>query len=224
MRNRITLIGAALVSMVSWERVAGADPVVAPPADRAPHQQSRLFAGFEAGFLVTRPLRVDGKRASDEGGNLYVGFHAGYSHALSDRFGVMGLTRYSAWTTAWAERAGEERNRIDLSLGPEVHARDGIVGAYCSLPLGPTIVQSQAAEGRAVQHSYRGGLGVNAGLLCGVDIAGRHSGGYVELAWITHVTWLDHTARLIRSGAVVNESYQYVDNVLLFSAGYLYRL
>ncbi|AKU99066.1 hypothetical protein AKJ09_05730 [Labilithrix luteola] len=83
---------------------------------------------------------------------------------------------------------------------------------------------SQAGEGRAVQHSYGTGLGANGGLLCGVDIAGRHSGGYFELAWIAHITWLDHTARLVRTGTVVNESYQYIDHVLLFSAGYLYRL
>ncbi|MDF2697292.1 MAG: hypothetical protein K0S65_5675 [Labilithrix sp.] len=89
--------------------------------------------------------------------------------------------------------------------------------------MGVTIAQSQAGTGRAVQEWYGPGRGLNFGLAGGFAFPGRHS-AYFDLAWLMHVTWIDHSARLTSSGAIVKESYEYRDHMLLLVIGYLFRL
>jgi hypothetical protein len=186
---------------------------------------SRIFVGQELGFMIPRALWIDGKSAAREAGSgLYYGFHVGYSHALSQRFGVLGLTRLGTWSTPSAEARGEERFRVDVAVGPEIHDPREAWGWHVSAPLGVTVAQSKAGTGRAIQESYGSGHGLNFGLVVGGELTGRHSGVYFEAAWITHFTWIDHSVRDNRSGAVVRESFEYVDHLMLFNVGYLYRL
>lgn len=223
MTIRFVALGVVVAGVLSWARVAGADV----PSSDATSRHSRLFAGTDFGFILPGAAWGDGKRVAGEGGNLTFGYHAGYSHALSQRFGVLGLTRFGIWRTALAEARDEERFRIDLALGPELRVGDRTGGWRLSAPLGVTIAQSQAGTtGRAVRDSYGPGRGLNFGLVGGFDISPpRSSGGlYVDFSWITHVTWIDRTARLTSSDSVIHESYSYVDHLMLCTVGGLIRL
>ena len=207
---------AVLVAMMSWSCAAAADV----PTRAAMVSRSRLFAGFEIGYIGQPILWIDGKRATEGRGILNAGFHAGYSHSLGRYFGVLGLTRFGTWRSEWAEARGEERYRVDLALGPELRIGDGW---HVSAPMGVTIAQSQAGTGRAVREWYGPGRGLNFGLAAGYAFPGRHA-AYFDLAWLLHVTWIDHSAVLTSSGALSKESYKYVDQLLLLVVGYQYRL
>lgn len=207
---------AVVVGVMSWPCVAAAD---VPPRD-ASHRPSKLFAGFEIGFMRPPTLWIDGKRATEGEAKLNGGFHAGYSHSLGRYFALLGLTRFGTWNTPLAGARGEGRYRVDLALGPELRIGDGW---HVSAPMGVTIAQSGAGTGRAVRDWYGPGRGLNFGLAGGFAFPGLHS-AYFDLAWRMHVTWIDHFARLLSSGAVAKESYEYVDHQLLLVVGYLYRL
>ncbi|MBX3193117.1 MAG: hypothetical protein KF819_39400 [Labilithrix sp.] len=217
MTIRVVVAGAIVVGMLSSARIASADE----PGDDA-RRRSRIFVGHDLGFMTARALWIDGKSGPTDGGGLYYGLHAGYAHALSRWFGVTGLTRFGAWGSSSTSANGDERSFLDLALGPEIHGGDKTGGLHVSAPLGVTIAQSRAGAGRAVQESYSPGRGLNLGLTAAYEVSGLHSGAYFGLSWITHFTWIDHGAR-DRSGAVVRESFTYVDHLMLFNIGYLYR-
>ncbi len=221
--RHFVIMAAVVATMLSRVSAANADASRSLPVPRP----SRLFLGADVGFLVPGPVSIDGKRVAGEGGNLYFGLQTGYSHALSHRIGVLGLTRIGGWKTALAEARDEQRYRVDLALGPELRGENANDGWHVSAPLGVTIAQSQAGTtGRAVRDSYGPGRGVNFGLTGGFHLPGPRSrgGAYFDLSWITHITWIDHTAKLTSSGAAIAESYAYVDHMLVLSVGGLLRL
>ncbi len=220
MMSRFIGAGAALVAMLTSAHFAGA----AEPTSDVVRHESKVFGGVDFGLFAPSSLTINGKRAANEAGNPYAGFHVGYSHALSQRFGVLGLTRFGTWNTEWADTRDEQRYRIDMALGPEIHGGDKTGGWHLSAPIGATLAQSQGRMGRAVQDSYGPGRGMNFGLVAGLDVGGFPAGAYFDVSWIAHITWIDHAARFAGSDVVVHDSYRYVDSVFLLTVGYLYRL
>jgi hypothetical protein len=100
------------------------------------------------------------------------------------------------------------------------HASEWRIG----LPLGYTRAWINPGEGRAVDESFSAAHGMNLSVVAGVDFIGKHHGGFIDLAYAVHLTWLTHTATLKSDRSVQSkESYRYLDQALVFGVGYVYR-
>jgi hypothetical protein len=123
---------------------------------------------------------------------------------------------------------GESRTRAQLALGPV------FVGTYqtrrpniewrIGMPFGYTRAWFNPGKDRAVEENFSTAHGMNLSLVAGIDILGKHHGGFVDLAYALHLTWLSHTATLKSDESVqAKQSYRYLDLGVVFGSGYVYR-
>ena len=82
---------------------------------------SRLFLGSTVHGDTTK-LEIDGTEAAEEHGGSGFGVAGGYGHTVAvPWFRLFGVVRFHEWDSDWSNRAGEERWRLDLAVGPQVY-------------------------------------------------------------------------------------------------------
>jgi len=197
-------------------------------ADTPSPPRSRLYMGSTASISAHSSLTVDGRSQGDEGGAFGVAVGVGYLQRLVPHLGVGLFAGIGTASSYWAEQRGEHRNRAQLALGPVFFGtelrRSPTLEWRIGLPIGYTRAWLSPGPGRAVEETYSPGSGVNISLIGGLDILGAHHGGYVDLGYALHLTWLTHTATLKADPSVQSQqSYRYFDHAIILGTGYTYR-
>lgn len=197
-------------------------------ADSPSPPRSRLYMGSSFSISAQSSLTVDGRPQGDEGGAFGLAVNVGYLQRLVPHLGVGLFAGMGLAPSYWSEQRGETRNRAQLALGPvffgtEVRRRPTIEWRI-GLPIGYTRAWLRPGPGRAVEETYSPGSGLNISLIGGLDILGAHHGGYFDLGYALHLTWLTHTATLKADPSVQSQqSYRYSDHALIVGTGYTYR-
>jgi hypothetical protein len=197
-------------------------------ADTPSSPRSRLYVGSTFSFSARSSLTVDGHRQDDEGGAIGLAFSAGYLQRLLPHLGAGLFAGVGSAPTYWSEQRGEIRNRAQLAVGPVFFgtaiARRPTVEWRIGLPIGYTRAWFTPGPRRAVTEDYSPANGLNVSLIGGLDILGAHHGGYIDLGYAFHLTWLTHTATLDADPSVGSrQSYRYLDGAVIFGTGYSYR-
>lgn len=197
-------------------------------AETTKRLSSRLYAGVAFGGIGSgASLCIDDGPSEDEGGTANLALNAAYLQGILPYFGVGLFAGVGSANTAWSADRGENRTRVPLALGPvfigPVPGGPGVEWRI-GLPVGYTLAWFKPAKGRAVEESYSSARGINASLVLGADIIGKHHGGFIDLAYTFHLTWLTHTATLRSDESVrVQQSYRYFERALALGAGYVYQ-
>lgn len=199
--------------------------VPAARAETPSRLSSRLYLG--AALASGEPkLSIDGGPLLDEDSTINAALNAGYLQGLLPYFGVGLYAGFGSAGTYWSQNRGESRVRAELALGPVFvfqlpwFSNDWRIG----LPVGYTLAWFKPAEGRAVEDEYSTGHGMNAALVFGADIVGKHHGGFIDFAYTYRLTWLTHTATLKSDESVrVEQSYRYSEGGMAFGGGYVYK-
>jgi hypothetical protein len=197
---------------------------------KADRLSSRLYTGVAlsvGGDESAASLRVDDGPSQDEGSSPNVAFNAAYLQGLLPHFGVGLFAGVGSADTYWSNERGESRTRVRLALGPvfvaDLPGTNGIEWRI-GIPIGYTLAWYKPAKGRAVEETYSNASGMNAALVVGADIVGKHHGGFIDLAYSFHLTWLTHTATLRSDESVhVQQSYRYFERTLALGGGYVYQ-
>jgi hypothetical protein len=197
-------------------------------ADTPSPPRSRLYTGSTFSFSAHSSLTVDGRAQDEEGGAVGLAFSLGYLQRLLPHLGAGLFAGLGSAPSYWSEQRGETRNRAQLALGPVFFGtavrRRPTIEWRIGLPIGYTRAWLNPGPSRAVEESYSPANGVNFSLIGGLDILGAHHGGYVDLGYTLHLTWLTHTAILKADSSVQSQqSYRYFDRALVLGTGYTYR-
>jgi hypothetical protein len=189
---------------------------------------SRLYQGFSFGnFGVSSSLSIGDHRHDEESG-FNVAVNVGYLQGLRRYLGLGLFAGIGSGDTYWSEQRGESRTRAHIALGPifvgPFYARRPNIEWRIGLPLGYTRAWINPGQNREVEESFSAAHGMNLSVVAGVDIVGKHHGGFIDVAYAVHLTWLTHTATLKSDRSVQSkESYRYLDQALLLGVGYVYR-
>jgi hypothetical protein len=196
-------------------------------ADTPSRPDSRLYQGNSIG-LSNASLSIDDHHQQDEGAGLFLALTAGYLQGLLPHFGVGLFAGIGSGGTNWSQNRGEGRTRTQLALGPvfvgSLQARRPNIEWRIGMPIGYTRAWFKPGKGRAVEETFSAAQGINLSLVVGIDILGKHHGGFVDLTGALHMTWLTHTATLKSDESVqTKQSYRYFDRALVLGTGYVYR-
>lgn len=219
MRAAVCALVAALVALHS----------VSAQAETSSRPRSRLYQGFAIGaFDAASSLSIDDRRQHDEGGSINVAINAAYLQGVLPHFGLGLFAGIGSGNTSWSDDRGETRTRAQLALGPVFVTKYQVLFPKTEwrigIPFGYTRAWFNPGKGRAVEETFSTAHGMNLSVVVGVDILGKHHGGFVDLAYAFHLTWLTHTATLKSDESVqTKQSYRYFDRGLVLGSGYLYR-
>ncbi len=199
-------------------------------AEKGNHLSSRLYQGVAVsvgGDESAASLSIDGGPAHHEDSYINASINAAYVQGLLPHFGVGLFAGFGSANTFWSYYRDESRTRAQLALGPvfvsELPGTNGIEWRV-GIPIGYSLAWYEPAKGRAVEDTYANAHGMNAAVVVGADIVGRHHGGFIDLAYSFHLTWLTHTATLRSDASVhVAESYRYFERTLALGGGYVYQ-
>jgi len=203
-------------------------PVAEARAETPGRLSSRLYVGAAlSGIGAESSLSADGGPSQDEGGGANIAFNAAYLQGLLPHFGVGIYAGAASADSIWSRDRGEGRGRAQLALGPMFVG--SVPGTFnvdwrIGLPIGYTLMWIRPGRGRAVEETYSNAHGLNGSLVLGVDILGKHHGGFVDLTYALQLSWLTHSATLRSDESVRSEqSYRYFDRGLALGAGYVYQ-
>lgn len=199
-------------------------------AEKGNHLSSRLYQGVAlsvGGDESAASLSIDDGPSQAEGSDINASLNVSYLQGLLPHFGVGLFAGFGSANTFWSYNRDEIRTRAQLALGPvfvsELPGTNGVEWRI-GIPIGYTLAWYKPAKGRAVEDTYSNGHGMNAALVLGADIVGRHHGGFIDLAYSFHLTWLTHTATLRSDESVhIQQSYRYFERTLALGGGYVYQ-
>ena len=219
MRTAACTVVAALLALLNAPKAH---------AETSNRPSSRFHAGIGFGSLGGPSyLSIDHGRWLDEHGSINITFNADYVHGLLPYFGLGLFAGVGTGGASWSLDRGESRSRAQFALGPVFIAPfPGAPGTELriGLPVGYTYAWFNPAKGRAVKETFSNGHGMNAALVVGVDITGKHHGAFVDLAYALNLTWLTHTATLKSDPSVRSQQeHRYFEHGLMLGAGYVYR-
>jgi hypothetical protein len=197
-------------------------------ADTSSRPGSRLYQGFAISAFDAASLSSNDRQQQDEGGSVNVAINAAYLQGVLPHFGLGLFASIGSGDTNWSANRGEARTRAQFALGPvfvgTYRARRPNVEWRIGIPFGYTRAWFNPGKGYAVEETFSTGHGMNLSLVAGIDILGKHHGGFVDLAYALHLTWLTHTATLKSDASVQTEqSYRYFYRGLVLGSGYVYR-
>lgn len=178
------------------------------------------------GLVGVSSLRIDGQGQPSEGRVETLAFMLDYVQHLAPHVGVELLGSVGSTSSRWSEARGESRARAELAMGPVFAVERGRRTRFewhVSLPVGYTFAWFGAGEDRIVSESYAHGAGLNFQLKTGLGIFARHHGGFIDVGYAFHVTWIDHRAHLISDPSISStERYQYIEHAGFIGGGYTY--
>lgn len=195
-------------------------------ADTSSRLRSRFYQGFALGVGAASSLTIDDRSQHDEGGTFNAVINAAYVQGVLPHFGLGLFGSIGSASTAWSEDRKETRTRAQLALGPVLVLPAGYPNLEwrVGVPFGYTRAWFNPGEGRAVEETFSTAHGMNLSLVTGLDMLGEHHGGFVDLSYVFHLTWLTHTSTLRSDESVqAKQSYRYLERGLFLGAGYAYR-
>jgi hypothetical protein len=197
-------------------------------AETSSRPGSRLYQGVAISGSGAASLNIDDRRQHAEGGSVNVAFNVAYLQGVLPHFGLGLFAGIGSGSTTWSADRGENRTRAQLALGPvfvgTYRARRPNIEWRIGIPLGYTQAWFSPGKSRAVEETFSTGRGMNLSLVAGIDILGKHHGGFVDLGYALHLTWLTHSATLKSDNSVrTKQSYRYVEQGLALGCGYVYR-
>jgi hypothetical protein len=197
-------------------------------ADTSTRPGSRLYQGFAIGASAASSLSIEGGRQQDEGGSVNVALNAAYLQGVLPHFGLGLFASIGSGDTSWSANRGETRTRAQFALGPvfvgTYRARRPNIEWRIGIPFGYTRAWFSPGTGRAVEETFSTGHGMNFSLVVGIDLLGKHHGGFVDLAYAFHLTWLTHTSTLKSDESVqTQQSNRHFARGLVLGSGYVYR-
>jgi hypothetical protein len=218
-----TAVCASVAALLALHNVSEAR------AETSSRPGNRLYQGFAlGGFGAAATLNIDDRQQHDEGGGVNVALNAAYLQGLLPHFGLGLFAGIGSAATAWSADRGEDRTRAQFALGPV------FVGTYqprrpniewrIGIPVGYTRAWFNPGQGRAVEEAFSTAHGMNLSLVAGIDILGKHHGGFIDLTYAFHLTWLTHGATLKSDESVrTKQSYRYFEQGAFLGFGYVYR-
>lgn len=213
MKPAIDMVKGALCTLGSLAALSQASEA---RADEPAAPRSRFFVGSSMTLLGKTSVRIDGSHR-DEGSNLaFAFFDAGYLQRLLPHFGLQLGASLAVMESDWSAQRNESRTRFQLAAGPAfvgtLKPRSPTVEWRVALPVGYTRTSIESNSARLVEESYTGGSGLSLSLLGGLDIMGKHHGGYFNLGYALNLAWLKHSASLYGDPTVHSqESYRFTE-------------
>jgi hypothetical protein len=220
------LLSVALLTTA--EHGAAADAGTAPPTTLEPYANGHRFTLATAIGNGFTDVSTSG-RHYQESALVRGALEAGYGYPFPGSiWGIHALLRIEGLNTDFAESVGEGRAAVDFGVGPELRlqtrGRRPNVQWRLALPLGFTRVYMSGASGRAVEATNTDGNGFQMAAIGGVDLAGLHYGGYIQLEYVLRVFGSTRTSVSQQEPFVTaHDDFDFVDHSFLIVTGVLFR-